>query len=238
MNATNPTIPTPQAAQAAFEQQIASLDPQRAQSLAGLSRLRTVKAAMLKRDQLRATQKYGAKDPLVAALQAQQTLNNQLQTEVAYRATLAATAVPVASPQGYIFYGTVLDATRKPQAGLTVGLFDQSGAWIRDLGYGCTDANGAFTLSYQALAETGVHVNAGIAMTGAQVNVTGPDKKLLYRSTTPLYPKPGTVDYRLIVLSADAVCTLPSPATTEREESAVEMFDATPKKRGKSGGKN
>ncbi len=149
---TNPPDPnsiTLKQAQATFAGQLDTLDPQRAEGLAGLTRARTAKAAMLARDQRRATQKYGADDPRVAALAAQQTINGKLRTEVAYRAALAAIPIPTIETNGYTFHGNVLDAQRAPQAGLTVALYDPKGAWIRQLGFACTDAQGYFRLDYQ-----------------------------------------------------------------------------------------
>ncbi|MCL5097117.1 MAG: hypothetical protein M1608_06245 [Candidatus Omnitrophica bacterium] len=136
-------------AQSTLAGQLATLDPQRAQGLAGLSRARAAKTAMLERDQRRAMQKYGAQDPRVASLAAQQTLNEKLRAEVAYRAALAGTDIPTVNPNGYTFHGHVLDAKRQPQAGLTVALYDPKGVWIRELGYSCTDARGYFRLDYQ-----------------------------------------------------------------------------------------
>ena len=135
-------------AQTTLAGQLAALDPQRAQGLAGLNRARTAKAAMLARDQRRAAQKYGAADPRVASLAAQQTLNEKLRAEVAYRAALAGIAIPDVNPNGYTFHGHVVDANRQPQAALTVALYDSKGARIPELGYGCTDEQGYFRLDY------------------------------------------------------------------------------------------
>ncbi len=154
MKTTTSTRPDPSSlslkeAQAVFAGQLDSLDPQRAEGLAGLTRARTAKAAMLARDQRRATQKYGADDPRVAALTAQQAINKKLRAEVAYRAALAGIPIPPVNIDGYTFHGNVLDAQRTPQAGLTVALYDPNGAWIRQLGFACTDAQGYFRLDYQ-----------------------------------------------------------------------------------------
>ncbi len=128
--------------------QIASLDPQRAQSLADLAAVRSAKAATLTREQKLLTLKLGANDPQVAAVATQAAANQTLQQALTVEIARTNTPAPAAGAQSYVFHGYVLDGQQKPLPQLTVALYDAQNRWFSQLGFGCTDENGYFLLRY------------------------------------------------------------------------------------------
>ena len=108
-------------------------------------------------------------------------------------------------------HGLVLDKERRGVKGLTVGLSDKNGQWIRKLGYACTDEKGYFTLRYKpqesikdraALKE--VEGKAGLFLI-----ISDAEQKIIYRDSHPLFITPGLIDYRVIILDDKSVCLPP-----------------------------
>lgn len=251
-----------------FDEQIGTLDPQRAQDVADLGTVRSAKASTLAHEQNLLTRKLGASDPRIAALGQQQARNAALQTVLAAEATRAQTPAPIASAQGYIFHGYVFDAQRNPLSRLSVALYNDQGEWLSELGYGCTDEKGYFLMRYDraqkpnpapvpqpaptpspapAPAPTPIAgklfgaseadvvvtpIDVVVKRSGDTVNklnfhirVFDQQQKLLYCDPKPLQPQLGQVDYRVIIIGADAAtCTPPpdtsSPGTTEKKPGA------------------
>lgn len=128
---------------------ITQLDAERAQGYAQLATLRTAKSHALERRAQLYTLKYGAKDPRVAQARRQRENNVQLQREIDQAHTQAATPAPEIDEKGYVLHGFVRNRAREPQPKLTVALYDEKGALVRETGYACTDENGYFLLRYQ-----------------------------------------------------------------------------------------
>lgn len=249
-----------------FDEQIGTLDPQRAQDVADLGTIRSAKASTLAHEQNLLTRKLGASDPRIAALGQQQARNAALQTVLTAEATRAQTPAPVASAQSYIFHGYVYDAQNQPLPKLSVALYDDEGNWFSELGYGCTDEKGYFLMRYDRAQKpkpapapqpapipappapapspiTGKLFRASeadvtnvvtpidivVKRTGnttdrfdVNIRVFDQQQKLLYCDPKPLQPQLGQVDYRVIIIGADAAtCTPPpdtsAPGTTEKK---------------------
>jgi hypothetical protein len=133
----------------------ARADSGRVEGLEALRRLRTAKTAMLAREQVRLTAKYGANHPRVQALTQQITVNRLLVNHVGAEAGRAQVAQVDADPKAWILHGRVMNQNLQGQPNLTVALYDSSGAWVQTLGFACTDATGYFKLSATTAAAPG-----------------------------------------------------------------------------------
>ena len=216
---------------------IAQLDAARAAAYNNLLTVRHAKDQQLSREQKLLEIQYGPDDPQVAAIKSKIVVNQAIRADLAVAQIQAATPEPTVDKNSYVFHGFVRGPQRQPRPRLTVALYDANDCWVREFGYGCTDQNGYFLLRYAqaasdekaaATAPGGVTPAAasatggkeGSAQTSAQVDgkplevrVYDPQQKLLYRDPTPLMPKLGQVDYRLIILDDSAdTCSPPPPS--------------------------
>lgn len=213
-----------------LEGQIASLDPQRAAAFAGLQTVRTTRASGYAREQRRLALKYGSDNPRVGALADRIRSNAGLLRDIGFEQTRAGTGVPAVDQDGYVFHGFVRDRQGKGLPDLTVALYDDKGNWIREIGFGCTDAQGYFLLRYQGGQRNGTGTTVNMAAAGetdakpttraataaqlnARIHVLDAAQKTLQVEAVPLHPVLGQVDFRIIVLGArdGGVCTMPPP---------------------------
>jgi predicted flap endonuclease-1-like 5' DNA nuclease len=127
---------------------VGQLDRDRAAAYGELSTLRSAKQSSLaRREQIYAV-KYGATDRRVLQVQHQRETNTRLRQEIYVAHTQAATPAPLVDENSYVFHGFVRNHQRQPLSRLTVALYDEKGKWRRELGFGCTDANGYFILQF------------------------------------------------------------------------------------------
>lgn len=218
------------------ENELARLDPERARGLAGLHRLRSVRATMMDREESRLTRKYGAKHPRVTALQSRRQTNEQFRRDLAFETERAETQTPTVSEKGYIFHGFVLDPSGNGVSQMTIALYDEKGNWIRQLGFGCTDARGYFLMRYeparkpggnesndkareQAVFEAMLSGSSNAARgEGVRIYVLDRKKMRVHIEKNPLFPRPGQVDYRVIILGEQGgePCEPPPPTQAEQ----------------------
>jgi len=211
------------------EGQISTLDPQRAESYAGLEKLRTARASGYAREQKRLALKYGSDSPRVTAVAEKTRVNQGLQRDLDFERARAKSETPSVDETGYVFHGFVRDLKGQGKPELTVALYDEKGTWIRELGYGCTDERGYFIMRYQQPpkdpagndtkpvvtffdAATGGRVAASQTQPVAKIYVLTAEQKTLHIEQEPLQPKLGQVDFRIIVLGAQAKPCTPPPS--------------------------
>lgn len=212
------------------EGQISTLDPQRAESYAGLEKLRTARASGYAREQKRLALKYGSDSSRVTALAEKTRINQGLQRDLDFERARAKSETPTVDQNGYVFHGFVRNLKGQGQAELTVALYDEKGVWISELGHGCTDERGYFILRYQqppkdpagndtkptvTLFDTAAGGRTAASQTRpiAKIYVLNAEQKTLHVEQEPLRPQLGQVDFRIIVLGAQVKpCTPPPPS--------------------------
>jgi hypothetical protein len=188
---------------------VTEIDAFRATAYGVLLTVRGVKDQQLSREQKLLEIEYGPNDPRVAAVKSKLGINQAIRTDLTVAQIQAATPRPAVDSSSYVFHGFIRNLQRQARPSLTVALYDANGSWVRELGYSCTDQNGYFLLRF-AQPSSGVKA-AGAALGSLEVRVYDSQQKLLYSDQTPLTPKLGNVDYRLIILgdSADGWCPPP-----------------------------
>jgi Helix-hairpin-helix domain len=205
-----------------LENQIASLDPQRAEAFTRLQTVRQARAAGYAREQKRLALKYGKNSPQVVALAEKVRFNNGLRRDVDFEVARAKTETPVVDRTGYVFHGFVRDRKGDAVPRLTIALYDENANWIRELGYGCTDERGYFVMRYQRSQTQPVEAPIFLRRAADQVKpiariyVLDSKKATLQIEKKPLCPQLGEVDFRIIILGAEtAPCTPPPPEAGE-----------------------
>ena len=184
------------------------------QRVAALERLRTVrkaKATSLNREQQRIAIKYGAEHPRAQALAAKVELNRGFINDLVIEATKAKVEIPIVDQATWVLHGFVRDRSRSGLPDLTVALFDgreRQGAWLRDLGYACSDKQGYFKLTLRDFGGRDKPV---------YLHVLNSKSVALYIDSQPLTPRGGQVDYREIIIGGEARdCTPPTRQATDR----------------------
>ena len=210
------------------DQQIASLDPQRAEAFTQLQTVRAARGAGYEREQKRLVLKYGADSPRVATLADKAAFNTGLRRDLTFEVARSQTETPTADKDNYVFHGFVRDLKGQAVPQLTVALYDEAGNWIREIGYGCTNERGYFLMRYPTAQKgstraaksraamftnaTGITTNNPPQKLQAKIYVLDAKKTTLHVESEPLQPELGQVDFRIIVLGAKGgCCTEPPP---------------------------
>jgi hypothetical protein len=204
---------SPEEVAEAIETQIAGLDPQRAEALEGLQKLRAARGIGYVREQKRLALKYGADSPRVAELAEKARFNKDLSRDLAFEITRAKTDTPVVDENGYVLHGFVLDRQGQPIPRLTVAVYDTKGTWIRVLGHGCTDEHGYFILRYSG-GEADLKERDAMVITpsaaaaqprpSARIYVLDAKGTTLHIEEEPLEPQLGEIDFRVIILGDES----------------------------------
>lgn len=185
------------------------LDKERLRGLQGLNRFRTAKKAGLAREKERLTAKLGPNDPRVLRLRDKETNNLRLTRDLVTEIDRAGTDLSGYDKNAWNLYGCVRDRDSKPVPNLTAALYDKKGRWLRQLGYGCTDKQGKFSIIYPREGEEGKLISETSELF---LHITDMNQKVLYKATDPLFFRVGHLDYREINLSGDeGVCSTPEP---------------------------
>jgi hypothetical protein len=117
------------------------------------------------------------------------------------------TPAPAVGGSGWALHGRVYSAQLEPAAGYCVFLVDAQKAYYPDAGFAYTDSTGYFLLTYPGTAaESGAPAGEAQPGTALQppalyVEITNPDGRPVYLSTTALTPAPGTAAYQNFSLS-------------------------------------
>jgi len=209
----------------ALDQSIAGADPARAVGLQDLHRVRAAKTTGMEREQARLSQKLGARDPRVLALNQRIESNRSFVRDLSIEIDHARTEAPVADENTWIVHGFVRDKDLTGVPNLTVAIYDEKGTWIQALGFACTDARGYFKLSFSRTDKTedsekptvSIAAVAGTATRGPEVFIHVLDKTGTHIciDKRPLTPQLGNVDYREIILG-NGTCRPPEDATAPK----------------------
>jgi len=190
-----------------------TLNGQRSSGLARLNMLQNSKHQALEKEKARLAKKYGSDHPRVQKIAARLTYDAGRQKELAREIEKTKITVPTIDVNTWMAHGRVVNAAGVGQPGLTVSLFDESGKWLRQLGYVCTNEQGYFALRYTVAAGEQPAIPA---TTKLFLTVTDGEFNILHREQEPLFLALGQIDYRLIVLGEKGgSCTPPEPGTDE-----------------------
>jgi hypothetical protein len=186
-----------------IDRRIAGTDQARAGALTGFAVVSQAKQNILQREQTRLSLKLGPDHPRVAAVTAQIAVTQSLRGEVALETERANTDVPTPVTEGWVLYGYVRGLDNKGVAGLTVGLYDTQGNWVRVFGHACTETNGHFKLQVDNIMEATGQV---------QLRLLNSQGQCVYADQNLLTPAAGHVDYREIRLTGtNPICPQPTP---------------------------
>lgn len=177
---------------------LTTADMKRAGAFDQLTLVRQGKNNSLHREQVRLTEKYGTDHPRVALMLNKIQMNEVFLIQVAAETIRAKTEIPYVDPDTWVFHGFVKDKALQGVSNLTVALFDPNGARLNKLGHACTNANGYFKLASK-------NIDGG----AAYVRVLSFNGDFLFVDTSPLLPKPGSLDYKEITLSGDTIICVP-----------------------------
>ena len=205
---------SPEEAARTLENQIAGLDPQRAEALEGLKKLRAVRGAGYVRERERLALKYGADDPRVAALGDKARFNAGLSRDLDFEIDRAKTEAPVADEKSYVLHGFVRDRKGAGVPRLTVALYDDKGNLLRVFGQACTDERGYFILRAGGTSREPKERETAVI---ARLYVLDANGATVHVEKEPVQPQLGEVDFRIIILGEQAAPCGPAPETRPTE---------------------
>jgi len=177
----------------------------------GLERIKlfhAVKNKALEKEKKRLSAKLGSDHPRVKRVAARLQYNQGLFKDLNVEIERAKITVPSADKDSWMLHGRVLEKDKKGVPGLTVGLYDENGNWIRELGYGCTDKLGYFSIIYTLKGKTKREVPETMKLF---LYVSDKNCKILYKDAEPLFVNFGQIDYREIYLTDEEICQPPEP---------------------------
>jgi hypothetical protein len=215
---------SPEEVSKTIEARIASLDPLRAEALAGLQILRTARASLYTREQERLKRKYSVDSPRVLTLAKKANFNEGLRRDISFEIDRAKIEAPTVDKEGYIFHGFVRDREGRGVSRLTVCLYDNEGKVNREFGYGCTDERGYFLLRYEfrkkkkkGPVEPGLvaRVEADVDILSARIYVLNSEHVTLHIEKEPLYPQASKVDFRIMILGIEPAPCEPPPTSRQ-----------------------
>lgn len=184
-------------------------DKERLRGLEGLNRFRAAKTAGLAREKARLTAKLGPNDPRVLRLRDKETGNLRMTRDLVTEIDRAGTDLSGYDKNAWNLYGCVRDGDSNPVPNLTAALYDKKGRRLRQVGYGCTDKKGKFSIIYPREGEEGKLISETSELF---LHITDINHKVLYKAADPLFFRVGHLDYREVDLSEDEdVCSTPEP---------------------------
>jgi hypothetical protein len=181
---------------------MAGADALRADRLDGLTAARTIKDKRLRREQARIANKLGPTHERVTEIDGRLAINAAMIRDLKLESARAHTETPQVEKDTWLLHGYVRDKALKGVSNLTVALFDHAGSRVKGLSHGCTSSNGYFRIASR--------IGSGSAGS-AYIRVLSQDGSLLYAGNSPLRPAAGSIDYREIILSGEAVVCPPPP---------------------------
>lgn len=206
-----------------IDQQLASLDPMRAEAIRGLHQVQIARTENFGREELRIRIKYGEGHPRVTALADKRRVNDGLARNLQFEAVRSSIDVTVVGENSFVFHGFVRNCAGEPKPGLTVALYDSQGGWIRAMGYSCTNQDGYFRMQGSGFSDFG---NAAAAAATIRVY----DKQtLLVTDAKPLSITPGKSEYRIIIVCDDGTCPPPPGDTDQPPPAPVTVPDVVGK---------
>ncbi len=185
------------------------VEEQRYKGLEKLKLVQSIKNQSLEKEKTRLEEIHGTEHPRVRKINSRLQYNQYMFKGLDLEIQNARIKVPTLKPNTWMVHGVVLDSEGNPVKGLSVGLFDEKGKWIRDLGYGCTDENGYFSITYPP---DGKEIKDIPITTVVFIRVFDAHYHVLYKDSNPLLVEINKVQYRRIFIPKEGeVCTTPEP---------------------------
>jgi hypothetical protein len=185
-----------------------SVENFRSEGLERVKLFHAVKNKALEKEKKRLSAKLGADHPRVKRVAARLQYNQGLFKDLDVEIERAKITVPSVDKDSWMVHGRVLEKDKTGVPGLTVGIYDENGNWIRELGYGCTDKRGYFFIIYTLKEKAEPEVPETMKLF---LYVSDKNHRILYRDSEPLFVKIGQIDYREIHLTDEEICPPPEP---------------------------
>lgn len=191
------------------------LDTVRSGALNELKAFQQIKRDVLKKQKARLTEKLGPDHQKVVVVGKKIRNIDHMSKDLDVLITEANIKVESVDNNTWKIHGKVIDKDRKGIEGLTAALYDEKGKWLSEMGHGCTNDQGYFSITY--------------AMDDKTEQKVSPDKTLflylldkkhniLYKDSVPLFVSPGNIDYKTIYLSGENdVCVPPAQGKEDTE---------------------
>ncbi|MBE9571494.1 MAG: hypothetical protein IMF11_12770 [Proteobacteria bacterium] len=191
------------------------LDTVRSGALNELKAFQQIKRDVLKKQKARLTEKLGPDHQKVVVVGKKIRNIDHMSKDLDVLITEANIKIESVDKNTWKIHGKVIDKDRKGIKNLTATLHDQKGKWLREMGYGCTDENGYFSISYTLTDETGPMISMKDKLF---LYISNKKQTILYKDSEPLFIRPGRIDYKAIYISdIKEVCTPPVSDTDETE---------------------
>ena len=173
----------------------------RADGLQKLQALQMVKNRAQIKEHRRLQAKLGPQHPRVQDLESRIQYNKGLAKDLTVEIDKSTIEAPVIDEKSWMIHGRVMDIELVGLSGVTIGIFDAQGRWLREAGHACTDERGYFAIVYVPAQKAG-----GDATQPVQrfLHLIGPGDRLLHKDNDPLRPKAGRIEYREYYLDPDA----------------------------------
>lgn len=182
-----------------LEKAFGELDQSRAAGLGELADINEARLHALGRDYKRLEEKLGAEHPRVVALSRSIELGGAVVAELRIEQATAAVTPPGVDEKSWALHGRVLDARRRPQKGLTIGLY-QGDVLVKEFGVAATDGNGYFALKASPGPESRQqHLSIRVLRDGRVIHID--DREVVIQ--------PGSSEFREIVLGDDTIVATP-----------------------------
>lgn len=185
-----------------------SVENLRSEGLERVKSFHAVKNKALEKEKKRLSAKLGADHPRVKRVAARLQYNQGLFKDLDVEIEMAKITVPSVDKDSWMVHGRVLEKDKKGVPALTVGLYDENGNWIRELGYGCTDKRGYFSIIYPRKGKEPRDISDSLKLF---IYVSDKNQKILHKDSEPLYLRIGRIDYREIYLTDEEICPPPEP---------------------------
>ena len=191
------------------------LDTVRSGALNELKAFQQIKRDVLKKQKARLTEKLGPEHQKVVAVGKKIRNIDHMSDDLDVLITEANIKVESVDKNTWKIHGKVIDKDRKGIKNLTATLHDQKGKWLKEMGYGCTNENGYFSISYTLTDETGPSISMEDELF---LYISNKKQTILYKDSEPLFIRPGRINYKAIYISdIKEVCTPPVSDTDETE---------------------
>ncbi len=201
----------------------ASFDSVETLRLEGLEKVRvfhSIKDKALGREHKRLSGKFGEDHAKVKKISAKIRYNQGLFKDLDVEIEKANIKAPSFDKDSWMVHGLVLDKENSGVKGLTVGFFDGKGRWVKELGYGCTDKCGHFSITYTQKDREEQDNSKSMKLS---LYVSDKNHKVLCKDSRPLYLKIGQIDYREIYLTDEEICTAPEAGRREVPQKKEEI---------------
>lgn len=185
------------------------VEDQRYKGLEKLKTIQLIRNQSLEKEKTRLEAIHGTGAPRVQKIDSRLEYNKYMFKGLDTEIQNAGINVPPLKPNTWMVSGVVFDSAGTPAKKLSIGLFDEGGKWLRDLGYGCTGENGYFSITYPP---DGKEIKDMYKSIVVFIRVFDANYHVLYKDDVPLLVEIGKMPYRRIFLPEEGeVCTPPEP---------------------------